>query len=64
MELEDAGGGVVAPGAARCSDLLYDRLWYLASLMFSTLDNLAENRQLYTLEDEELGNWAEVTKCR
>lgn len=35
---------------------------YLASLMFSMLHSLDETIKVYKMKDEELGDWAEVTK--
>lgn len=59
----DAGYGMLSSGALLRSDALDEALRYFAILMSSMLPSLWEGSQLYTLMDEKLGYWVEVTKC-
>lgn len=38
-------------------------LKYLIGAMFNTLPSLSENYKLYSLEEEELTHWTEMTTC-
>lgn len=60
----DNGEGRVAPKALDCSDAVGETLRYIASATFCMLNMLVEKSRLYTMRDERLCDWPEVTKCQ
>lgn len=50
----EPGDGAEAKETIDCSDVVDEALRYIESAMFTTLNTLVENNQLYTLKDEEL----------
>lgn len=62
--LDSTGDRPVAQEALDCNDAINEALCYITSTISSTLHTLVEKSQLYTLKDEELSNWLEVTECQ
>lgn len=53
----------VTQEAHDCPDVVDGALLYITSAMFNMLHTLIKYNPLYTLKDEELSDWLEVTKC-
>lgn len=53
-----------AQEALNSGDAVDEALSYISPAMFSTPHTLVEDSQLYTLEDEKLSDWPEVSRCQ